>query len=196
MAPAYSSSFSVSVVLPASGWEMIANVRRRSTSALSAGLVATVWQISDLRSHPAIYFSSAMNFTSSSPQIAGSECVPWPRVCVGDRQQDEAAVLHLLDQRFHHRQLRRIDEIVGGVDRQQRRRDLRQVRRRVVVLDRVDSSRACRWRRCSSCATRSDRPATCRSPAIVGNCFCHCSGTLVAISRNPIALASPRGCSV
>jgi hypothetical protein len=32
MAPAYSSSFSVSVVLPASGCEMIANVRRRSTS--------------------------------------------------------------------------------------------------------------------------------------------------------------------
>ena len=29
MAPPKSSSFSVSVVLPASGWEMIANVRRR-----------------------------------------------------------------------------------------------------------------------------------------------------------------------
>jgi hypothetical protein len=43
MAPAYSSNFSVSVVLPASGWEMIANVRRRPTSALSVGLgVATV----------------------------------------------------------------------------------------------------------------------------------------------------------
>src|SRR5690348_9555563 len=32
MAPAYSSSFSVSVVLPASGCEMIAKVRRRETS--------------------------------------------------------------------------------------------------------------------------------------------------------------------
>ena len=32
MAPANSSSFSVSVVLPASGWEMMANVRRRATS--------------------------------------------------------------------------------------------------------------------------------------------------------------------
>src|SRR5580692_7385367 len=32
MAPPNSSSFSVSVVLPASGWEMIAKVRRRSTS--------------------------------------------------------------------------------------------------------------------------------------------------------------------
>ena len=31
-APAYSSSFSVSVVLPASGCEMIANVRRRAAS--------------------------------------------------------------------------------------------------------------------------------------------------------------------
>ena len=30
IAPPYSSSFSVSVVLPASGWEMIAKVRRRS----------------------------------------------------------------------------------------------------------------------------------------------------------------------
>ena len=32
IAPPKSSSFSVSVVLPASGWEMIANVRRRATS--------------------------------------------------------------------------------------------------------------------------------------------------------------------
>ena len=35
MAPPNSSSFSVSVVLPASGWEMMAKVRRRSTSAAS-----------------------------------------------------------------------------------------------------------------------------------------------------------------
>src|SRR5512136_493636 len=33
MAPPNSSNFSVSVVLPASGWEMIAKVRRRATSA-------------------------------------------------------------------------------------------------------------------------------------------------------------------
>src|SRR5580692_2026346 len=32
MAPPNNSSFSVNVVLPASGWEMIAKVRRRSTS--------------------------------------------------------------------------------------------------------------------------------------------------------------------
>ena len=30
MAPANSNSFSVNVVLPASGWEMMANVRRRA----------------------------------------------------------------------------------------------------------------------------------------------------------------------
>ena len=36
IAPENSSSFSVSVVLPASGCEMIANVRRRRTSLLSA----------------------------------------------------------------------------------------------------------------------------------------------------------------
>ncbi len=42
IAPAYSSSFSVSVVLPASGWEMIANVRRRSTSAFRDGLAERV----------------------------------------------------------------------------------------------------------------------------------------------------------
>src|SRR4029078_4561524 len=35
MAPPNSSSFSVSVVLPASGWEMMANVRRRATSSES-----------------------------------------------------------------------------------------------------------------------------------------------------------------
>ena len=36
IAPAYSSSFSVSVVLPASGCEMMANVRRRATSRSSS----------------------------------------------------------------------------------------------------------------------------------------------------------------
>ena len=35
IAPPNSSSFSVSVVLPASGWEMMAKVRRRATSAAS-----------------------------------------------------------------------------------------------------------------------------------------------------------------
>src|SRR5438105_13639549 len=35
MAPPNSRSFSVSVVLPASGWEMIANVLRRATSLAS-----------------------------------------------------------------------------------------------------------------------------------------------------------------
>jgi hypothetical protein len=36
IAPAYRSSFSVSVVLPASGCEMMANVRRRATSRSSS----------------------------------------------------------------------------------------------------------------------------------------------------------------
>ena len=35
--PAYSRNFSVSVVLPASGWLMIANVRRRAASVAPAG---------------------------------------------------------------------------------------------------------------------------------------------------------------
>src|SRR3954471_11435122 len=37
MAPPNSSSFSVSVVLPASGWEMMAKVRLRETSRTSSG---------------------------------------------------------------------------------------------------------------------------------------------------------------
>src|SRR3990167_4684842 len=41
MAPPNHSSFSVSVVLPASGWEMIAKVRRREIS-LSRGVTAGV----------------------------------------------------------------------------------------------------------------------------------------------------------
>ena len=36
IAPPASSRFSVSVVLPASGWEMIAKVRRRAASAAGA----------------------------------------------------------------------------------------------------------------------------------------------------------------
>src|SRR4051812_39159158 len=36
IAPENSNSFSVSVVLPASGWEMMAKVRRRRTSGLSS----------------------------------------------------------------------------------------------------------------------------------------------------------------
>ena len=41
IAPPNSSSFSVSVVLPASGWEMIAKVRRRAISSVS-GLRETI----------------------------------------------------------------------------------------------------------------------------------------------------------
>ena len=37
MAPPYSSSFSVSVVLPASGWDMMAKVRLRATSVFNSG---------------------------------------------------------------------------------------------------------------------------------------------------------------
>src|ERR1700749_4593769 len=51
MAPPNSSSFSVSVVLPASGCEMIAKVRRRATSAASgerAGDSAVVVAMSDM----------------------------------------------------------------------------------------------------------------------------------------------------
>src|SRR5690348_8502069 len=51
MAPPNSSSFSVSVVLPASGCEMIAKVRRRDTSAASgerAGDSAVVAAMSDM----------------------------------------------------------------------------------------------------------------------------------------------------
>ncbi len=40
MAPPNSSSFSVSVVLPASGWEMMAKVRRLAISAASASMAA------------------------------------------------------------------------------------------------------------------------------------------------------------
>ena len=36
MAPAYSKNFSVSVVLPASGWLMIANVLRRAASLVTS----------------------------------------------------------------------------------------------------------------------------------------------------------------
>src|SRR6186997_3335629 len=38
IAPENSSSFSVSVVLPASGWEMMAKVRRRRTSVARSGI--------------------------------------------------------------------------------------------------------------------------------------------------------------
>ena len=43
IAPENSSSFSVSVVLPASGWEMMPKVRRRCTSrAMAAGALAAL----------------------------------------------------------------------------------------------------------------------------------------------------------
>src|SRR5258708_699434 len=50
MAPPNNNSFSVSVVLPASGWEMIAKVRRRATSAASGerGCDSAVTAISDM----------------------------------------------------------------------------------------------------------------------------------------------------
>ena len=65
MAPPNQSSFSVKVVLPASGWEMMANVRRRSTSAARADepaaarvgrmgmfMVVRMWQFRFIRSRP------------------------------------------------------------------------------------------------------------------------------------------------
>src|SRR4029079_18306845 len=45
-APEYSRNFSVSVVLPASGWEMIANVRRRRDSS-TIGLAVTSFDATD-----------------------------------------------------------------------------------------------------------------------------------------------------
>jgi hypothetical protein len=49
IAPENSSSFSVSVVLPASGWEMMPKVRRRCTSrAIRAGVLALARPASSL----------------------------------------------------------------------------------------------------------------------------------------------------
>ena len=45
---------------------------------------------------------------------------------------------HLPDQGCHHRQLRRVDEVVGGVDRQHGRRDLAQAGGGIVVLGRAE----------------------------------------------------------
>src|SRR4051812_40529560 len=60
IAPPNSRSFSVNVVLPASGWEMMAKVRRRSTSVACGGragapsgvrmVMGSVWQIQPMRS--------------------------------------------------------------------------------------------------------------------------------------------------
>src|SRR5215204_4896578 len=127
MAPAYSRSFSVSVVLPASGWEMMAKVRRRSTSLLSAAAETAVSILLKLLEE--FYQFPAPKRRKRVGAVAAG--------LVADRDQDEAPVFHLLDQLLHHRQLGRIDEIVSRVNRQQGRGDLREVRRRVVVLDRV-----------------------------------------------------------
>src|SRR5207248_2696679 len=56
MAPPNSNSFSVSVVLPASGCEMIAKVRRRATSVASgdAGSDSAVRAMSDMRERLAV----------------------------------------------------------------------------------------------------------------------------------------------
>ena len=42
IAPPNSSSFSVSVVLPASGWAMIAKVRRRATACLMISVISRI----------------------------------------------------------------------------------------------------------------------------------------------------------
>ncbi len=44
IAPPLSNNFSVSVVLPASGWAMMAKVRRRAASAPGRGLCMAVFQ--------------------------------------------------------------------------------------------------------------------------------------------------------
>jgi len=57
---------------------------------------------------------------------------------IRDGDQDEPATLHLPDQVLHHRQLGRVHEIVGGIDREERRRDFLEVLRGVVVFRRAE----------------------------------------------------------
>src|SRR5260221_7481798 len=45
IAPENSSSFSVSVVLPASGWEMMAKVRRRRTCGVRSDMEVAAWNL-------------------------------------------------------------------------------------------------------------------------------------------------------
>jgi len=55
IAPPNNNSFSVKVVLPASGWEMIANVRRRATSGfagLEIGFNSVRWTVIDSAVEP------------------------------------------------------------------------------------------------------------------------------------------------
>src|SRR4051812_50050084 len=96
MAPPNSSSFSVSVVLPASGWEMIANVRRRATSAgnveRDGGSVGTaisdigLWRlagepgwIKEPARHSSIYGLSDENQFTGRPILLTSSTPQYPR---------------------------------------------------------------------------------------------------------------------
>jgi hypothetical protein len=59
IAPEKSSSFSVSVVLPASGWEMIAKVRRRRVSAQSGCPLRFITQLPGPSPRATEYLGSA-----------------------------------------------------------------------------------------------------------------------------------------
>ena len=61
-----------------------------------------------------------------------------PSRLVRRRQQDVAAAFHARHQLFHDPQLRRVHHIVCGIDREEARGDLLEVRRRIVVARRVE----------------------------------------------------------
>ena len=70
MAPPNSSSFSVSVVLPASGWEMMANVRRRAISRANP-LGAAFAAFSGAASSAAVNVAGVLSSISSLDRCGG-----------------------------------------------------------------------------------------------------------------------------
>src|ERR1044072_198527 len=78
MAPPNSRSFSVSVVLPASGWEMIAKVRRRATSLASgdADCDSAVRTMSDMGER---LTGKTADFKGDSRRCGAGPAPPYPR---------------------------------------------------------------------------------------------------------------------
>src|SRR3569623_559957 len=79
MAPPLSSSFSVRVVLPAAGWEIMANVRRRAASCAITAMNSSSTSVKDGQYTRAMTAPGTATIQHASSCSLGRDVVPRPR---------------------------------------------------------------------------------------------------------------------
>ena len=152
---------------------------------------------SAIRHPPSAIVTAPAASARKSPQVPAPDrrqrmrAVP-PRL-LGDRQQDELPLGHARHQPLDHAELGRVHEVVGGVDGQHRRRDLLEVRRRIVVARRVELVEHVVGVGAPSCASRGTATIVESAASRVGAWRCCTSGALLIMQSRPMRRAKSRG---